>query len=236
MASPCDPDRRSTELGPLNRRPPVGFFPSPAPLARARARPPAAARPGAPARPARPDPAPPARSPAVAEWPRVTDLLLESFDDIFDVKYTARMEEELDEIEEGKLDWREAMSEFYKRFDNDLKHAEEHMTDIKRMEKPTDLTCEKCGKPLVIKWGKHGSFIACTGYPDFSPRSIGSRSGEATEGDRKRAGARPQGHREALRKATGEVSPGGDRMERARRIRDARTPRDSRRSETELRI
>ena len=101
----------------------------------------------------------------------VTDLLLESFDDIFDVKYTARMEEELDEIEEGKLDWRAAMGEFYERFDHDLKHAEEHMTDIKRMEKPTDLMCEKCGKPLVIKWGKHGSFIACTGYPDFSPKS-----------------------------------------------------------------
>jgi DNA topoisomerase-1 len=96
----------------------------------------------------------------------VTDLLLESFNDIFEVKYTARMEEELDEIEEGKLDWRAAMAEFYDKFERDLKHAEEHMTDIKRMEKPTDLTCDKCGKPLVIKWGKHGSFIACTGYPD----------------------------------------------------------------------
>ena len=104
----------------------------------------------------------------------VTDLLLESFNDIFDVKYTARMEEELDEIEEGKLDWRAAMGEFYERFDKDLKHAEEHMTDIKRMEKPTDLMCEKCGKPLVIKWGKHGSFIACTGYPDFSSKSTES--------------------------------------------------------------
>jgi DNA topoisomerase I len=101
----------------------------------------------------------------------VTGLLLESFDDIFEVKYTARMEEELDEIEEGKLDWRVAMAEFYQRFDKDLKHAEEHMTDIKRMEKPTDLICEKCGKPLVIKWGKHGSFIACSGYPDFSSKS-----------------------------------------------------------------
>src|SRR5271169_2906166 len=101
----------------------------------------------------------------------VTDLLLESFQNLFDVKYTARMEEELDEIEEGKIDWRAAMSEFYERFDKDLKHAEEHMTDIKRMEKPTDLACEKCSKPLVIKWGKHGSFLACTGYPDFSPRA-----------------------------------------------------------------
>ena len=96
----------------------------------------------------------------------VTDLLLESFSDIFDVSYTARMEEELDDIEEGKLDWREAMSEFYDRFTKDLTHAEEHMTNIKRMERPTDLICEKCGKPLVIKWGKHGSFIACTGYPE----------------------------------------------------------------------
>ena len=96
----------------------------------------------------------------------VTDLLLESFDNIFEVKYTARMEEELDEIEDGKLDWRAAMAEFYERLDADIKHAEEHMTDIKRMEKPTGLNCEKCGKPLVIKWGKHGSFIACTGYPE----------------------------------------------------------------------
>ena len=96
----------------------------------------------------------------------VTDLLLQSFDDIFDVKYTARMEEELDEIEDGHLDWREAMADFYGKFSRDLEHAEEHMTDIKRMEKPTDLTCEKCGKPLVIKWGRHGSFIACTGYPE----------------------------------------------------------------------
>jgi DNA topoisomerase-1 len=96
----------------------------------------------------------------------VTDLLLESFNDIFDVRYTARMEEELDEIEDGKLDWREAMGGFYERFLKDLENAETHMTDIKRMEKPTDLTCDKCGKPLVIKWGKHGSFLACTGYPE----------------------------------------------------------------------
>jgi len=96
----------------------------------------------------------------------VTDLLLESFDDLFDVTYTARMEGALDDIEEGKLDWRVAMSEFYERFQKDLKHAERHMTDIKRMEEPTDQICEKCGKPMVIKWGRHGKFIACTGYPE----------------------------------------------------------------------
>ena len=124
----------------------------------------------------------------------VTDLLLESFDDIFDVKYTARMEEELDEIEDGTLDWREAMAEFYGKFEKDLKHAEKHMTDIKRMEKPTDLMCEKCGKPLVIKWGKHGSFIACTGYPDFSPRSTES----ALENVRKEVGRRQESARKFI--------------------------------------
>jgi len=96
----------------------------------------------------------------------VTDLLLESFEDLFDVTYTASMEQKLDAIEEGAADWRDTMSEFYNRFQKDLQHAERHMTDIKRMEKPTDLVCDKCGKPMVIKWGRHGSFIACTGYPD----------------------------------------------------------------------
>ena len=114
----------------------------------------------------------------------VTDLLLESFNDIFEVKYTARMEEELDEIEEGKIDWREAMGEFYGRFEKDLKRAEENMTDIKRMEKPTDLLCEKCGKPLVIKWGKHGSFIACTGYPECTnTREVPSELADTDSGD-----------------------------------------------------
>jgi DNA topoisomerase-1 len=96
----------------------------------------------------------------------VADLLLESFNDLFDVKYTARMEEELDEIEDGKIEWRTAMADFYDRFTKNLDHAARTMTDIKRMEKPTDFVCEKCGKPMVIKWGRHGSFIACTGYPE----------------------------------------------------------------------
>jgi len=96
----------------------------------------------------------------------VSDLLVENFADIFDVGYTARMEEELDEIEEGRRDWRDLMREFYERFEQDLARAGEQMRDIKRMEMPTDQTCEKCGKPMVIKWGKHGSFLACSGYPE----------------------------------------------------------------------
>jgi len=96
----------------------------------------------------------------------VNDLLVASFDDIFDITYTARMEQELDEIEEGKIQWKAAIAEFYEKFKRDLEHAEEHMEDIKRMEKPTGLVCDKCGKPLVIKWGRHGSFIGCSGYPE----------------------------------------------------------------------
>jgi DNA topoisomerase-1 len=96
----------------------------------------------------------------------VMDLLLESFSDLFDVTYTARLEGQLDDIEEGKIDWRMSMGEFYERFEKNLEHAERNMTDIKRMERPTDLICDKCGKPMVIKWGKHGSFVACTGYPE----------------------------------------------------------------------
>ncbi|MBM3810378.1 MAG: type I DNA topoisomerase [Acidimicrobiia bacterium] len=96
----------------------------------------------------------------------VTDLLVQNFDDIFDVKYTARMEEELDEIGEGKMDWRAAMNEFYEKFKVDLIRAETEMVDIKRMEKPTGLTCDKCGRPMVLRWGKHGSFISCSGYPE----------------------------------------------------------------------
>ena len=101
----------------------------------------------------------------------VTDLLVENFRDIFDLQYTARLEEELDEIEEGKEKWQDAMAEFYKKFQKDLKYAEKHMENIKRMEKPTDEKCEKCGAPLVIKWGKHGSFYACSTYDKDDPNT-----------------------------------------------------------------
>src|SRR5204862_7006947 len=101
----------------------------------------------------------------------VTDLLVENFRDIFDLQYTARFEEELDEIEEGKETWINALAEFYKRFAKDLRYAEKHMENIKRMEKPTEEKCERCGSPLVIKWGRHGSFYACSAYKKDDPES-----------------------------------------------------------------
>jgi DNA topoisomerase-1 len=101
----------------------------------------------------------------------VTDLLVDNFKDIFDPQYTARLEEELDEIEDGREKWTDALREFYDKFEKDLSYAEKHMENIKRMEKPTDQKCERCGAPLVLKWGKHGSFFACSTYDKKDPNS-----------------------------------------------------------------
>jgi DNA topoisomerase I len=96
----------------------------------------------------------------------VADLLIENFADIFDVMYTAKLEDALDDIEDGKQDWIDTLDEFYQKFEKDLRHAETHMADVKRMEVPTQYNCEKCGKQMVIKFGRNGKFLACSGYPD----------------------------------------------------------------------
>ncbi|MGD0011206.1 MAG: type I DNA topoisomerase [Terriglobia bacterium] len=96
----------------------------------------------------------------------VSDLLVKNFSDIFEVAYTAHMEEELDEIEEGKLTWTEALDEFYKKFKKDLRLAEREMVDIKGEGIPTEVKCDKCGKPMVIRLGRNGQFLSCTGYPE----------------------------------------------------------------------
>ena len=95
----------------------------------------------------------------------VNDLLVASFSDLFDIQYTARMEKELDEIEQGKIPWVEALQDFYGKFATDLTQARNQMKDIKKTEEQTGESCEKCGKPLVIKWGRHGWFVACSGFP-----------------------------------------------------------------------
>ncbi len=94
----------------------------------------------------------------------VTDLLVANFPYIFDPEYTAKLEEELDDIEDGKERWTDLLKAFYGHFEKELTHAEEHMENIKRMEKPTDEKCERCGSPLVLKWGKFGSFYACSAF------------------------------------------------------------------------
>jgi DNA topoisomerase-1 len=95
----------------------------------------------------------------------VNDLLVASFDDLFNETYTARMEEALDEIEDGKLKWTKALHEFYKTFAKDLKNAEAAMREAKK-DIPTDEICEKCGSPMVIKFGRFGQFLACSKYPE----------------------------------------------------------------------
>ena len=96
----------------------------------------------------------------------VTDLLIGSFADIMEIEYTARMEEQLDEVEEGRADYLTTIDGFYQKFAKDLEEAQEKMTNVKAMEIPTEEICDKCGKPMVIKWGRFGHFIACSGYPD----------------------------------------------------------------------
>ena len=94
----------------------------------------------------------------------VCDLLVKNFPYIFDPQYTARLEEELDDIEEGKEKWTDLLKGFYGYFEDELKDAEKHMENIKRMEVKTDLKCDLCGSPLLLKWGKFGSFYACSAY------------------------------------------------------------------------
>ncbi|HEY1372981.1 MAG TPA: type I DNA topoisomerase [Candidatus Binatia bacterium] len=96
----------------------------------------------------------------------VTDLLVDAFPDILNVKFTAGMEDVLDEVEEGKQDWQKAMKKFYTPFARDLKKADKEMRDVKRQEVPTDIPCEKCGSMMVIKWGRNGEFLACPQYPE----------------------------------------------------------------------
>ncbi|MGA2726865.1 MAG: type I DNA topoisomerase [Terracidiphilus sp.] len=101
----------------------------------------------------------------------VCDLLVESFPYIFDTKYTARLEEELDDIEEGKEKWTDLLNGFYDHFEDELKHADKKMRNIKRMEQVTNEKCDLCGSPLVLKWGKFGSFFACSAYNKKDPAS-----------------------------------------------------------------
>jgi DNA topoisomerase I len=97
----------------------------------------------------------------------VNDLLVEGgFDDLFNESYTARMEEELDEIEEGKLAWTDALHEFYGKFARDLKLFEAYVRGRKQQAIPTDEKCENCGSPMVIKLGRFGQFLACSNYPE----------------------------------------------------------------------
>lgn len=97
-----------------------------------------------------------------------TELMKEHFEDIVDLGFTAEMENDLDKIELGEKDWVSVLDGFYKGFEKTLKAAEEDMEGkrVKIPDEATDIICEKCGKPMVIKIGKFGKFLACTGFPE----------------------------------------------------------------------
>ncbi|MBT9258473.1 MAG: type I DNA topoisomerase [Clostridiales bacterium] len=96
----------------------------------------------------------------------VTELLEEHFPKIVDVDFTARMESLLDQVEEGKVSWKEILEDFYRDFAEDLKKAEAAIEKVHLEEEVTDERCPRCGRPMVVKHGRFGPFLACSGYPE----------------------------------------------------------------------
>ncbi|NQU73970.1 MAG: type I DNA topoisomerase [Candidatus Omnitrophica bacterium] len=105
----------------------------------------------------------------------VTDLLLQYFSKVINEKFTAKLEEELDEIEEGTIEWVKVLQIFYRTFAFELKIANSYMKSVKKEQTPTDQVCELCGKPMVIKWGRRGKFLSCSAFPACkNAKSIGT--------------------------------------------------------------
>lgn len=98
----------------------------------------------------------------------ITDLMKGHFERIVDAKFTAQMESDLDKIEAGKADWVDVLGKFYTGFDKMLTKAEKDMEGkrVKIPDEPTDIVCDKCGKPMVIKIGPYGKFLGCSGFPE----------------------------------------------------------------------
>jgi DNA topoisomerase I len=96
----------------------------------------------------------------------VNDLLAEHFKDIVDLKFTAGMEGDLDKVAEGNADWVNILRNFYGPFAHELEEAEKKLPRLEIKDEPTDEICPNCGRPMVIKTGRFGRFISCTGYPE----------------------------------------------------------------------
>jgi DNA topoisomerase-1 len=97
----------------------------------------------------------------------VSKIVTENFPHIFNLKFTASMEAELDKIEEGKYDWQQVLNDFYAPFSKTLKEVEANRHDIKKqIQEKTSESCPECGSPLVIKWGRNGRFISCSKFPE----------------------------------------------------------------------
>jgi len=97
----------------------------------------------------------------------VNNIMVNHFKELVSIDFTAKMEEDLDRVEENKFDWIEMLHEFYGPFKEVIDRAEENIEEMKGiLDEPTDLVCEKCGKPMLKKLGKFGFFLACSGFPE----------------------------------------------------------------------
>jgi DNA topoisomerase I len=96
----------------------------------------------------------------------VNDIMKNNFEDIVDIGFTAKMEQDLDKVEEGLLEWKEVLRRFYPRFAEQILLAEEKIGEIQLGDEETDVICENCEKNMVIKYSKYGKFLACPGFPD----------------------------------------------------------------------
>jgi DNA topoisomerase-1 len=97
----------------------------------------------------------------------VCKMLIESFPDVMDIEFTAKVEELLDKVEDGEVNWKKVLREFWKGFEVTLEKAKEEMKDLKKQSLPTGIHCKKCADgEYQIKWGKNGQFLACSHYPD----------------------------------------------------------------------
>ena len=113
----------------------------------------------------------------------VNDILVKAFPDIFEVSYTAELENQLDNIGQGEMDWQVLLKNFYQRFSSELKNANDTITNVKRNGIATDEKCGKCGAPMVIKVGRYGLFMACSNYPECkNTRDLGN-GGEEDQTD-----------------------------------------------------
>ena len=96
----------------------------------------------------------------------VNKLLVENFPDVINVEFTAKIEEEFDEVAEGKEPWKQVIREFYGPFKVTLDRVEKELEHVELVEEVSDVPCEKCGRMMVIKYGRYGKFLACPGYPE----------------------------------------------------------------------
>jgi len=102
----------------------------------------------------------------------VTKLLVKNFPYIFDTAYTATLEGELDAVEDGTERWTDLLNGFYDHFEKELSVAGKNMEDVKRMEQKTGEVCDNCGAPLILKWGKFGSFYSCSNFTKIKPMTV----------------------------------------------------------------